>query len=61
MGVDFSKGFPLTVTCAHVAFGLILGRPAARWAGFVEVPLLTAFRDLFPKRQARTATGHSTL
>jgi hypothetical protein len=61
MGLGFSKGFPVTVTLAHLAFGLILGWLASRWAGFVESPLFSAFRDLFPKSPARTATGPGAL
>jgi hypothetical protein len=61
MGLGFSKGFPVTVTLAHLAFGLILGWLASRWAGFVESALFSAFRGLFPKSPARTATGPGTL
>ncbi len=42
LGLEFSKGFPLTVTVAHVAFGLALGWLAAAWLGFVDSPLLGA-------------------
>jgi hypothetical protein len=34
LGLDFSKGFPVTVTLAHAAFGTSLGWLAARWLGF---------------------------
>jgi hypothetical protein len=34
LGLDFSNGFPVTVTLAHAAFGTVLGWLAARWLGF---------------------------
>jgi hypothetical protein len=40
LGLEFSKGFPVTVTLAHAAFGGVLGWLAARWLGFVDSPLL---------------------
>jgi len=49
LGLEFSKGFPLTVTVAHAAFGLALGWLAAAWLGFVDSPLLGAVRRCFPK------------
>ncbi len=50
MGLDFSTGFPLTVTFAHAAFGLALGWLTAGWLGFVDSPLLGAVRQCLPKR-----------
>jgi hypothetical protein len=50
MGLEFSKGFPVTVTFAHAAFGLALGWLAATWLGLVESPLLGAIRECLPKR-----------
>jgi hypothetical protein len=34
LGLAFSKGFPVTVTLAHAAFGGVLGWLTARWLGF---------------------------
>lgn len=45
LGLAFSKGFPLTVTLAHVAYGATLGWLTARWLGFVESPVLEAVVD----------------
>lgn len=50
LGLEFSKGFPLTVTVAHAAFGLALRRLAVAWLGFVDSPLLGAVRQCLPKR-----------
>jgi hypothetical protein len=49
LGLEFSKGFPLTVTVAHAAFGLALGWLAAAWLGFVDSPLLGAVRQCLLK------------
>ena len=62
LGLQFSKGFPITVTLAHAAFGALLGWLASRWLGFVESPLFCALRDLLPEGSARAAAdGHSKL
>ena len=45
LGLGFSKGFPITVTLSHLAFGAILGWLTARWLGFLESPLLEAVAD----------------
>ncbi len=50
LGLEFSKGFPLTVTVAHAAFGLALGWLTEAWLGYVESPLLGAVRGCLPKR-----------
>lgn len=44
LGLEFSKGFPVTVTVAHAAFGAALGWLCAAWLGFVESPLVDAIR-----------------
>ena len=49
LGLEFSKGFPLTVTVAHAVFGLTLGWLAVAWIGFVDSPLLASVRHLLPK------------
>lgn len=38
LGLEFSRGFPVTVTLAHVAFGGMLGWLSARWLGFEASP-----------------------
>lgn len=49
LGLEFSKGFPLTVTAAHAAFGLALGWLTSEWLGFIESPLLEAAGACLPK------------
>jgi hypothetical protein len=58
MGLEFSKGFPLTVTFAHAAFGLALGCLTAAWLGFVDGPLLGAVRQCLPKRLVAQRFSH---
>jgi hypothetical protein len=38
LGLEFSKGFPLTVTLAHAAFGGVLGWLSAQWLGYETSP-----------------------
>jgi hypothetical protein len=61
MGLEFSKGFPLTVTIAHAAFGLALGWLATSWLGFVDSPLLGTVRQCLPNTRppasCRTSRG----
>jgi hypothetical protein len=38
LGLEFSRGFPVTVTLAHAAFGGVLGWLSARWVGFEASP-----------------------
>lgn len=42
LGLEFSKGFPITVTLAHAAFGGVLGWVSARWLGFEASPMCDA-------------------
>lgn len=42
LGLDFSRGFPVTVTLAHAAFGGVLGWLSARWLGFEASPACEA-------------------
>ncbi len=58
LGLEFSRGFPLTVTFAHAAFGLALGWLAATSLGFVESPLWGAVRQCLPKRFAAQRVSH---
>jgi hypothetical protein len=39
LGLEFSKGFLVTVTLAHAAFGATLGWLSARWLGFEASPV----------------------
>jgi hypothetical protein len=50
LGLEFSKGFPLTVTVAHAVFGLALGGLTVAWLGFIDSPLLGAVRQCLPRR-----------
>ncbi|HVC91863.1 MAG TPA: hypothetical protein VND66_14710 [Acidobacteriaceae bacterium] len=56
LGLEFSKGFPVTVTVAHAAFGLALGWLTAAWLGNIDSPLARAFcactAKYFATRQA---------
>jgi len=38
LGLEFSPGFPVTVTLAHFAFGAVLGWLSARWLGYEGSP-----------------------
>jgi hypothetical protein len=51
-GLQFSKGFPITVLTAHVAFGLALGLLAGRFLRSQGSLLLDGLRDVF-------STSHS--
>jgi hypothetical protein len=42
LGLEFSKGFPVTVTLAHAAFGGVLGWLSARRLGFEASPACDA-------------------
>ena len=44
LGLEFSKGFPVTVTVAHAAFGTLLRWLAARWLGFESSPVCEVVR-----------------
>jgi len=39
LGLEFSKGFPVTVTLAHAAFGTVLAWLSAKWLGFEASPV----------------------
>jgi hypothetical protein len=42
LGLEFSRGFPLTVALAHLAFGGVLGSLSAKWIGFEASPACDA-------------------
>jgi len=42
LGLEFSRGFPVTVILAHAAFGGMLGWLSARWLGFEASPACDA-------------------
>ncbi len=44
LGLEFSKGFPITVTLAHAAFGGVLGWLSTRWLGFESSPASDAVK-----------------
>jgi hypothetical protein len=52
LGLEFSRGFPVTVTLAHAAFGGALGWLSARWVGFEASPAWDAVRT------CRASNGH---
>jgi len=57
-GLQFSIGFPITVTLAHLAYGAALGILAARFAGRQPSPLLQNFRGLFTARTGGATKAH---
>ena len=60
LGLEFSKGFPATVTLAHAAFGTILGWLAARWLGFeastVSEVVDACFAEIWHKQASEQPT-----
>ncbi|MGC9158736.1 MAG: hypothetical protein ACP5FH_07060 [Terracidiphilus sp.] len=50
LGLQFSKGFPLTVTVAHAAFGTVLGWLIAAWIGLFDSPLAESMTLCFAKQ-----------
>lgn len=57
-GLEYSIGFPITVTLAHVAYGVTLGILAVRFAGRQPSPLLQSLRGLLTARRGQAATAH---
>jgi len=53
-GLEYSVGFPITVTLAHAAYGATLGILAARFAGQQPSPLWQSFRGLIAARGPAT-------
>lgn len=58
-GIEYSMGFPITVTLAHVAYGAALGILVARFAGRQSSPLLQNLRDLFAALRAPTVANQA--
>ena len=58
LGLEFSKGLPVTVTVAHAAFGLALGWLTGAWLGFVDSSLLGALHPCLPKRPVTQRPSH---
>lgn len=56
-GLEYSIGFPITVTLAHAAYGAALGILAARFAGQQPSPLLQSIRDLFAAPHAANCSA----
>jgi hypothetical protein len=61
LGLEFSKGFPVTVTLAHAAFGTILGWLAARWMGFETSPVRAALQVCMAGNQHTRDSAHQAL
>lgn len=57
LGLEFSKGFPVTVTLAHVAFGAVLGWLASRWLGFETSPILDTVEVCLTKNAHKPRFG----
>jgi hypothetical protein len=58
LGLEFSKGFPVTVTLAHAAFGYALGTLSKAWLGSVGSPLWESARGCFLKRQVARRSSY---
>lgn len=56
-GLEYSVGFPITVTLAHVAYGAALGFLVIRFAGRYPSPLLQCFRDLLAAPRAANSSA----
>jgi hypothetical protein len=61
LGLEFSKGFPVTVTLAHAAFGTLLGWLAARWLGFEASPMRAALQVCMADNQHTRDSAHEAL
>lgn len=59
-GLQFSIGFPIVVSLAHLAFGILLGWLARRFVGSQSSAFLWCFRFLFGKtsREEQPAAAH---
>jgi len=61
LGLEFSKGFPVTVTLAHAAFGGVLGWLSTRWAGFEGSPACDAAGVYLPGNGHRRDSAEQIL
>jgi hypothetical protein len=61
LGLEFSKGFPATVTVAHAAFGTLLGWLAARWLGFEASPMREALEVCIAEAHHKRASTQPTV
>jgi hypothetical protein len=61
LGLEFSKGFPVTVTLAHAAFGGVLGWFASRWMGFETSPALETVEVCLTKNGRQRDSAHQVL
>ena len=61
LGLGFSKGFPVTVTLAHAAFGTTLGWLGARWLGFEASSVRDALEVCLAANRHNRDSAHQTL
>jgi hypothetical protein len=58
LGLEFSKGFPVTVTLAHAAFGGVLGWLTSRWMGFEISPILETVEVCLARNGHKRDSAH---
>lgn len=61
LGLEFSKGFPVTVTVAHAAFGTLLGWLTARWLGFEASPVRDVLEVCLAGNRGKEDSAQQTL
>ena len=61
IGLEFSKGFPVTVTLAHAAFGTLLGWLAAKWLGFEASSVGDMLEVCLAGNRRKQDSAHQTL
>jgi hypothetical protein len=61
LGLEFSKGFPVTVTLAHAAFGGVLGWLTSRWMGFEISPILETVEVFLTRNGHKRDSAHQVL
>jgi hypothetical protein len=61
LGLEFSKGFPVTVTVAHATFGTLLGWLAARWLGFEASPMREVLEVCIAEAHHKRASTQPTV
>jgi hypothetical protein len=61
LGLELSKGFPVTVTLAHAAFGGVLGWLASRWMGFETSPALETVEVCLMRNGHQRDSAHHVL